>query len=86
MTTAFSVVDRDNVIPRQADEHRLVEFILYRFEQQYVDQVTHQAYLMNCTTRELLPLVGESRQPRFESLRELDADDPLYGAVCEERA
>ncbi|MCG6657646.1 hypothetical protein HOP52_07705 [Halomonas campisalis] len=86
MTTAFSVVDQDSLIPRQADEHRLVEFILYRFERQYVDQVTHQAYLMNCTTRELLPLVGEPRQPRFESLRQLDSDDPLYGAVCKDNA
>ena len=63
MTTAFSVVDRDSLVRRQVEDHRLVEFILYRFERQYVDRVTHQAWLMNCTTQSKLPLVGEQRRP-----------------------
>lgn len=82
MTTAFSVVDRDNLVPRQVEDHRLVEFILYRFERQYVDQVTHQAWLMNCTTRSQLPLVGEERRPRFAELSSVDADAALFQAVC----
>ncbi|MFY0991305.1 hypothetical protein [Halomonas sp. C05BenzN] len=82
MTTAFSVVDRANLVTKQADDHRLVEFILYRFERQYVDQVSHQAWLMNCTTRERLPLVGEEREPRLEGMRSIEASDPLFQAVC----
>jgi hypothetical protein len=82
MTTAFSVVDRNNLVPRQANDHQLVEFMLYRFEKHYVDQVTHQAYLMNCTTQEKLPLIGEARRPRFSELRRIDASAPLFQAVC----
>lgn len=82
MTIAFSVVDEDNLVTRQADDNRLVEFILYRFERSYPDVVTHQAYLMNCTTRERLPLAGEQREPRFSDMRKLDDHDPLYQAVC----
>lgn len=83
MANAFSVVDSDSMRVRDADGERLVEYIRYRFEKQHVDLVTHQAWLMNCTTRETLPLAGEERRPRFKAMRELDAEDPVYRAVCE---
>ncbi|PMR76616.1 hypothetical protein [Billgrantia endophytica] len=82
MTTAFSVVDRSSMVPREADDQLLVEFMLYRFEKDYVDRLTHQAFLMNCTSQEKLPLIGEERQPRFSALRSVDSDTPLYQAVC----
>ncbi len=63
LTTGFSVVDRDNLVSSQVDGERLVEFILYRFERQYRDLLTHQPYLLNCTTRELVPLAGEVASP-----------------------
>lgn len=85
LTTAFSVVDQDNLVASQADGERLVEFILYRFERQYRDLLTHQTYLMNCTTREMVPLAGDDRQPDVDRLRQLDRNDPLLEVVCSER-
>jgi len=82
LTTAFSVVDRDKLVNSRTNGERLVEFILYRFEMQYRDVLTHQAYLMNCTTRERVPLVGDSRRPDLERLRHLTSDDPQLEAVC----
>ncbi|MGM0537230.1 MAG: hypothetical protein ACQER5_14355 [Pseudomonadota bacterium] len=84
MTTAFTIVDQDNLAVRQGDDGRLVEFILYRFEKEYVDQVNHQAYLMNCATREMLPLEGESRAPRTEQMRRVETSSPLYQTICRE--
>ncbi|HET8790875.1 MAG TPA: hypothetical protein VFM75_06660 [Modicisalibacter sp.] len=84
MTTAFSVVDRSNFVTSQANGEQLVEFIVYRFEKHYEDRLTHQAYLMNCTTQQKVPLVGESRQPRLAELHRVDTSDPLYQAVCSE--
>lgn len=83
MTTAFTIVDRDSMIVRNANGQPLVEFMLYRFERQYVDRVSHQAHAMNCSTRELVPLDGEPRQPRLSALRSLDASDVLYQTVCQ---
>ncbi|MBB3184361.1 hypothetical protein FHR95_001922 [Halomonas fontilapidosi] len=83
MTTAFTIVDRDSMAVSREEQDRLIEFILYRFEKEYVDQVSHQAYLMNCATREMLPLEGESRTPATEQMRRVDAASPLYEAVCE---
>lgn len=82
MATAFSVVDRDGMVARDADGERLVEYLHYRFERQVQDRVSHQAWLMNCTTRETLPLMGEERRPRVEAMRQVDEDEPLYRAVC----
>jgi hypothetical protein len=84
MPVAFEVVDRENRVATRADDQRLVEFMLYRFEKQNLDRVVHQAFLMNCSTRELVPMGGEERRPRFSEMRRLDASDPLVEAVCDE--
>lgn len=84
MTTAFTIVDLDNLAVSRGDGGRLIEFILYRFEKEYVDQVSHQAYLMNCATREMLPLEGESRTPNTEQMRRVEAESPLHRALCTE--
>ncbi len=82
MTVAFTVVDHSSMVRRQADEHQLVEFVLYRFEKEYVDRLDHQPHLMNCTTREMVPLTGEKRRPNFQAMRGVDASSPLYESVC----
>ena len=84
LTTAFTVVDEASLVraPGDADGQRLVEFILYRFEREYVERFSHQAYLMNCATRELVPLAEESREPRTERMQRLAADAALLSAVC----
>ena len=82
MTTAFTVVDQDSQLSSQVNDDRLVEFIVYRFEKQYKDVVTHKAYLMNCTAQEKLPLVGKDRQPQYAELNNIDTSNPLFQAVC----
>ncbi|GKW50095.1 hypothetical protein [Halomonas sp. NCCP-2165] len=82
MATAFSVVDAQSLVTQEGDEGRRVEFLLYRFEKQVQDRVSHQAWLMNCATRETLPLEGESRRPRVEAMRRLSEQAPLYRAIC----
>ncbi|TFH88641.1 hypothetical protein EQG41_02070 [Billgrantia azerbaijanica] len=82
LTTAFTVIDEESLVRSRADDQRLVEFILYRFDREYVERLSHQAYLMNCTTRELVPLAEESREPRTDQLRSLGEADPLFTAVC----
>jgi len=85
LITAFSVVDRDNLVVSRVDGDRLVEFILYRFERQYRDLLTQQAYLMNCTARELVPLSGDDRQPEVDRLQRLESDAALLETACAER-
>lgn len=83
MATAFSAVDSDSMAVRHTERgERLVEYIRYRFEKQHIDLVTHQTWLMNCTTRETVPLVGAARRPNMDAVRELDAEDATYLAVC----
>jgi hypothetical protein len=85
MTVAFSVVDQGSMVPRQADDQQLVEFILYRFEKEYVDQLYHHPFLMNCSTAEMVPLNEETRQPRLNALRSVEEQSRLYQAVCAAR-
>lgn len=82
LITAFNVVDQSNLVTRETGKDRLVEFILYRFERQHTDHVSHQAYLLNCSAQEMVPLAEESRQPRYTELRRVEASTPLYQAVC----
>lgn len=86
MTTSFRVVDRDSRVVSETDGQRLVEFILYRFDKEYVDRISHQPFLLNCTTRELVPLGEESREPQTERLRRLGEEDPLLTTVCADEA
>lgn len=81
MTIVFSVVDHDRIVTRQVNGESLAEFVLYRFEREYVEQVYAQAYLMNCTTAEMVPLTGENR-PHTEALQTVTRTSPLYRAVC----
>jgi len=85
MVTAFSVVDTQSLAVQREGEERLVEFLLYRFERQVQDRVTTQNWLMNCNTRETVPLEPDTRQPLTEHRRRLTEEAPLYQAVCLER-
>ncbi|GHE20769.1 hypothetical protein [Halomonas urumqiensis] len=84
MTTGFSVVDEQSMSVREEDGERRVEFLLYRFEKQLQDRVSHQTWLMNCASREVLPLEGEGREPRLDEMRRLGDQAPLYRAICRE--
>ncbi|KXS39819.1 hypothetical protein [Modicisalibacter tunisiensis] len=82
LTTGFDVIDRDNLVTRHADGERLVEFILYHFERQPADQVSHHGYLLNCDARDLVPLADKTQQPQTQSMRHLETSAPLYRALC----
>lgn len=84
LTTAFTVIDKSNLIVQEAGEDRLARFILYRFEKQHTDQVTHQAYLLNCGAKEMVPLAGEEGQPHYGKLRRVDASSLIFRTICSE--
>lgn len=81
MTTVFTVVDSKSLQVRNLDGLKLVEFIEYRFEKKYIDVVTLQRYVMNCTQAQIVAVSDEqkvlSKQPRT-----VERNSPLFAAVC----
>ncbi|SDT92872.1 hypothetical protein SAMN05216296_0648 [Pseudomonas pohangensis] len=82
MTTAFTVLDKKSLQREEASGQTVVAFNLYRFEKQHIDQVSHQSYLLNCTTAELLPL-DPQQKPLLEQIRRIERTETLYLQVCE---
>lgn len=78
LTVGLTVVDTQNIQQLEQAEDDIRQFILYRFEREYVDRLTHQPHLLNCATAELVP-VGEKG---IGPLRQLKRNDPLYETVC----
>lgn len=78
--TAFSAVDTDS-IGQDTENPDIVRFTLYRFEQQITDTVTHRVHIINCITRELVP-IGSDGTPRLDNLKTLERGDPLHSTVC----
>ncbi|AQZ32069.1 MULTISPECIES: hypothetical protein [Pseudomonadaceae] len=81
MITAFTVLDSKSVVREQVADAPVAEFMLYRFEKQHIDHVSHRAHLLNCATGELLPL-DEKKQPQLAQLKRIDKEDALYRQVC----
>lgn len=81
MTNVFTVVDTHQLQVNHSDDLTLVEFIEYRFEKKYIDVVTHQNYVLNCTQAQIMALSDEgvmlSAQPH-----NVERDSPLFAAVC----
>ncbi|GAB2714262.1 hypothetical protein [Halomonas garicola] len=82
MVDAFSVVDRDNIHHGAREETPVTELIVYHFERHYADVVTPTPYLINCDTRELVPLDDDSGKPAMNELRTLRDSAPLYITAC----
>lgn len=82
MTTKFSVVDSENIRLFEQDGARLAEFILYQFERHHTDILITQPFLLNCESRELVPLEQESREPILAEIRTLRETSPLLSNVC----
>jgi|SRR5690554_219356 len=78
--TAFSTVDVESRSTDTADSD-IVRFTLYRFEQTVTDAVSHRVHLINCQSRELVPLDSNGR-PRVDNMKVLEMNDPLYRTVC----
>ena len=82
MTTKFSVVDSDNIVAREIDDTPVVEFILYQFERHHTDILITQPYVLNCESRELLPLSKDTGEAQLSELRRLRETSPLLTTVC----
>ena len=78
--TAFSTVDMDS-IARDTNNPEIIRFTLYRFEQKLTDTVSHRVHIINCATREVVP-IGSDGTPRVDNLKVLTRNDPLFSAVC----
>lgn len=77
MTSKFSVVEPEGVHRQDA----VAEFLLYHFERHHTDVVTTQPYLLNCASRELVPVDTDTREP-MGRLRTLRATSTLLTTVC----
>ncbi|TVP48747.1 MAG: hypothetical protein EA345_08510 [Halomonas sp.] len=82
MITKFSLVDSENIRMSEQDGDRLAEFILYQFERHHTDILITQPYILNCESRELVPLTQETREPILEEIRTLRETSPLLNAIC----
>ncbi|KXS51885.1 MAG: hypothetical protein AWU57_3726 [Marinobacter sp. T13-3] len=78
--TAFSAVDVNGIQP-VPNSDGVKQFVLYRFEQTVTDSVSHRPYLLNCQSRELVPLSPEGT-PNVDSLKLISTSDSLYKTVC----
>ncbi len=78
--TAFSTVDTKS-ISQDTNNSDIVRFTLYRFEQKLTDAISHRVHILNCQSRELVPL-GSDGTPRVDNMKLLDTTDRLLTTVC----
>lgn len=81
MTTAFTILDEGSVSRRMIDNQQVARFMLYRFEKQHVDRVNNQAFVLNCDSKELVPM-SDKLELDVAKMRVLGGDDPLYSEIC----
>ncbi|MFY0663809.1 MAG: hypothetical protein JXQ97_04245 [Natronospirillum sp.] len=81
MTTQFSVIDAGNLRFSDTTGERVVQFVQYDFEKQYIDVVTYNTYLLNCTTADLIPLTSDG-MPNVGRLQTMSRSDARYNTVC----
>lgn len=81
MTTVFTVVDTNNLQVSKVDGLTLVEFIEYRFEKKYIDVVTHQRYVLNCTDAQMVA-VSDEQQVLSKQPLSVKRGSVLYTTVC----
>ncbi len=84
MTTVFTVVDTNNLQKQQINGLSVVEFIEYRFEKKYIDVVTYQKYVLNCTQAQMIS-VDDVNHTVLKPPVDVDRNSDLFAAVCSER-
>lgn len=83
MPLVYTVLDGANARIEDTNKGRIARFVLYRFEKQHlVSTVKSGTYQLLCTEKALFRL-NEAGEAKFETLIELEADAPLYKAICE---
>ncbi len=84
MPLVYTVLDGANAQVDDTDRGRIGSFVLYRFEKQHlISTVSSHAYQLLCNERAMFKL-NDAGQAIFASLREVEADSPLYRAICSE--
>ncbi len=78
--SAFTTIDTKS-ISRDTGNLQVVRFTLYRFDQKVTDSVSHRVHLLNCDTRELVPLGADGR-PLVDTMKILDPSDKLLNTAC----
>ncbi len=81
VTTVFTVVDTNNLKVLDADGLTLVQFIEYRFEKKYIDVVTHQGYVLNCTDAQMIAISDEHKTLSERPLN-VDRSSVLFSTIC----
>lgn len=79
--TSFTVLDKSSIV-RDLPGQDVIRFYLYRFKQTYGGRVSDKVYLMNCATRELVPL-SDAGEPITTAMSELSHDNRLLIAACQ---
>lgn len=83
MPLAYTVLDGANAqVIDDAAKGRAARFVLYRFEKQHLTStVKSTTYQLFCTEKTMFGL-NEAGEAKFETMTELDANDPIYQAMC----
>ncbi|MBE7374402.1 hypothetical protein [Pseudomonas lopnurensis] len=82
MPLAYTVLDEANTQIQDTDQGRIARFVLYRFEKNHLmSTVKSSGYQMLCSEKVMVRL-NEAGQAKVGTLVQLDADAPLYQAVC----
>lgn len=79
--SGFVVLDLGSLKVAQNDGETIARFMLYDFEQAYVDYVSSTGYLLNCAQKILVPL-DENTKPLVAKQDKIDSTQRLYMAVC----
>lgn len=82
MTVGFTVLDTNEIAQVEREGQSISQFILYKFDKEYVDLVSHQTHLLNCTTQELVPMAADGTL-RVAAMRLVEREGPLYQSVCQ---
>lgn len=82
MALVYTVLDGANAQVTDTDQGRVARFVLYRFEKQHLlSTVTSSAHQLLCTEQVMFRL-NEEGLAQFNTLTELEFNDPLYQALC----
>ncbi|UPQ82432.1 hypothetical protein M0M42_18880 [Pseudomonas knackmussii] len=82
MPLGYTVLDGANAQIEETSQGRVARFVLYRFKKQHLmSTVTSGPHQLLCNERTMFRL-NEAGQAKFDTMTKLDADAPLYRAVC----
>lgn len=79
--TRFTVLDKASISRGVAGNDDVVQFVMYRFKSSYGDRVAEKAYLLNCQSKELVPLSGAG-EPEIDGMKLLPTGNKLLSSAC----